>query len=125
MLETPKAKSLHKSFVKRFGQRIDIDYLNTEEVVNFFLEESEKYDQKAIKSMMDRYNKRTSSFGEMHRPNLAPEDIAEIIREGREENDKKFDTYKEYLDYTVEENNEILRKLGSDYDENGKPYWNK
>lgn len=123
---------------------------------------------------------------EWHRPDLDPEDIAKIIREGREENDKKFDTYREYVDYIVKDNERILKdygdyidpslisieeinedddlseliddnmdekfissvdgseisfkelmeiafnqnkqvldKLGSDYDEDGKPYWEK
>jgi hypothetical protein len=49
MLESPKANSLHQTFIKRFGQRIDIDYLDTEEVVNFFLEASDQYDKKLFK----------------------------------------------------------------------------
>lgn len=60
-----------------------------------------------------------------HNPSLDPEDIAELIREGREENDKKFETYREYAEHIVKENQEILDKLGSDYDENGIPYWKK
>lgn len=110
---------------------------------------------------------------EWHRSNLNPEDIAQIIRKGREENDKKFETYAEYVGYiakdndrilneydhdhskcepneeTIEaikesmddvfvssvdgfemtlrealkDNKEILEALGSDYDENGIPYW--
>jgi hypothetical protein len=56
MLESPKAKSIHQSFIKKFGQRIDIDYLNTEEVVNFFLNTSDEYDKKVIKDRLDRYN---------------------------------------------------------------------
>ena len=60
-----------------------------------------------------------------HRPNIDPETIAEILREAREENDKKFDSYIEYAKYMVEKNKEILDKLGSDYDENGVPYWEK
>jgi len=59
-----------------------------------------------------------------HRPGLDPETIADIIREGREENDKKFETYAEYASYMVKKNQEILDKLGSDYDHNGIPYWN-
>ena len=62
---------------------------------------------------------------EWHRPNIDPETIAEIIREAREENDKKFDSYVEYAAYMVEKNKEILDRLGSDYDENGVPYWDK
>ena len=60
-----------------------------------------------------------------HRPDLNPEDIAKIIREGREENDKKFDSYVEYVGYIVKDNDKILNALGSDYDEEGIPYWKK
>jgi hypothetical protein len=56
MLEDPKARSLHQTFIKRFGQRIDIDYLNTEEVVKFFLEASDKYDKDIIQDRLDRYS---------------------------------------------------------------------
>jgi hypothetical protein len=56
MLEDPKAKSLHRSFIKKFGQRIDIDYLNTEEVVNFFLQSSDEYDRQVLQNRLDRYN---------------------------------------------------------------------
>jgi ferritin-like protein len=109
---------------------------------------------------------------EWHRSNLDPEDIAKIIQEGREENDKKFETYAEYVGYIAKDNDrilneydhdhsqcepneltkeamdeaiedsmddvfvstldgsestlkEILEALGSDYDENGIPYWKK
>jgi hypothetical protein len=56
MLEDPKAKSLHQSFIKKFGQRIDIDYLNTEDVVNFFLQSSDEYDRQVLQNRLDRYN---------------------------------------------------------------------
>jgi hypothetical protein len=56
MLEDPKAKSLHQAFIKYFGQRIDIDYINTEEVIKFFLQESDKYDKQIIQNRLDRYN---------------------------------------------------------------------
>jgi hypothetical protein len=62
---------------------------------------------------------------EWHRPDLNPEDIAKIIREGREENDKKFDSYLEYVGYISKDNDRILNALGSDYDEDGIPYWKK
>lgn len=101
-----------------------------------------------------------------HRPNLDPEEIAKIIRDGREENDKKFETYAEYVGYIARDNDRILKEydhdhskcepneetreaikeslddvfvssvdgsestlrevldaLGSDYDEDGVPYW--
>jgi hypothetical protein len=60
-----------------------------------------------------------------HKSSLDPEDIAQIIREGRKENDQKFGTFKEYAEYIVKENQEILDNLGSDYDENEIPYWKK
>ena len=56
MLEDPKAKSLHQSFIKKFGQRVDIDYLNTEDVVNFFLHSSDEYDRQLLQNRLDRYN---------------------------------------------------------------------
>jgi len=43
-------------FIKHFGQRIDIDYLDTEEVVKFFLQASDQYDKKIIQDRLDRYN---------------------------------------------------------------------
>ena len=95
-------------------------------------------------------------MNDWHRPNLDPEEIAKIIRDGREENDKKFETYAEYVGYiardndrilkeydhdhsqcepnkltkeamqeAIDDNKEILDALGSDYDENGVPYWEK
>lgn len=48
---------------------------------------------------------------EWHRPNLDPEEIAKIIREGREENDKKFDSYAEYADYIYKDNERILKGM--------------
>ena len=56
MLESPKANSLHQAFIKRFGQRIDIDYLDTEEVVNFFLQSSEEYDRQVLQNRLERYD---------------------------------------------------------------------
>ena len=105
-------------------------------------------------------------MNDWHRPNLDPEEIAKIIRDGREENDKKFETYAEYVGYIARDNDRILKEydhdhskcdpneetreaieeamddvfvssidgsestlrevleaLGSDYDEDGVPYW--
>ena len=62
---------------------------------------------------------------EWHRPDLDPEDIAQIIREGRDENDKKFENYAEYVGYIGKDTDRILEALGSDYDEDGVPYWDK
>lgn len=55
MLSDPKAQTIHQAFIKKFGQRIDIDYLNTEEVVDFFLKSSDEYDQNILKERLDRY----------------------------------------------------------------------
>ena len=107
-------------------------------------------------------------MNDWHRPNLDPEEIAKIIRDGREENDKKFETYAEYVGYIARDNDRILKEydhdhskcdpneetieaikesmddvfvssvdgsestlrevleaLGSDYDDDGVPYWEK
>jgi hypothetical protein len=56
VLSDPKAKNIHQSFIKKFGQRIDIDYLNTEDVVNFFLQSSDEYDRQVLQNRLDRYN---------------------------------------------------------------------
>jgi hypothetical protein len=56
MLSDPKARAIHQAFIKKFGQRIDIDYLNTEDVVNFFLQSSDEYDKKVLQNRLDRYN---------------------------------------------------------------------
>ena len=56
MLNDPKAQTIHLAFIKKFGQRIDIDYLDTEEVVNFFLQSSDEYDKKILQDRLDRYN---------------------------------------------------------------------
>ncbi len=50
-----------------------------------------------------------------HKPNLDPEDIAQIIREGREENDKKFETYAEYVGYIAKDNDRILNEYDHDH----------
>lgn len=55
MLNDPKAMVIHQAFIKKFGQRIDIDYLDTEDVVNFFLQSSDEYDKKLIQDRLERY----------------------------------------------------------------------
>jgi len=50
-----------------------------------------------------------------HRSHLDPEDIAKIIREGREENDKKFETYAEYVGYIAKDNDRILNEYDHDH----------
>ena len=39
-----------------------------------------------------------------------------------EEHDLRF---KEALNKSIEENSELLKRLGSDYDEHGVPYWDQ
>jgi hypothetical protein len=56
MLNDPKSQTIHQAFIKKFGQRIDIDYLNTEDVVNFFLQSSDEYDRQVLQNRLDRYN---------------------------------------------------------------------
>ena len=56
MLSDPKAQEIHQAFIKKFGQRIDIDYLDTEDVVSFFLKASDEYDKKIIQDRLERYN---------------------------------------------------------------------
>ena len=55
MLNDPKAKVIHQAFIKKFGQRVDIDYLDTEDVVSFFLQASDEYDKKLIQDRLERY----------------------------------------------------------------------
>ena len=57
MLNDPKAQAIHQAFIKKFGQRIDIDYLDTEEVVDFFLHFSDEYDRQVLEDRLDRYRK--------------------------------------------------------------------
>lgn len=56
MLEDPKARAIHQAFIKKFGQRVDIDYLDTEDVVSFFLKASDEYDQKVLQDRLSRYH---------------------------------------------------------------------
>lgn len=57
MLNDPKAQATHQAFIKKFGQRIDIDYLDTEEVVDFFLHFSDEYDRQVLEDRLNRYRK--------------------------------------------------------------------
>ena len=54
-------------------------------------------------------------MNDWHRPNLDPEEIANIIGDGREENDKKFETYAEYVGYIARDNDRILKEYDHDH----------
>lgn len=49
---------------------------------------------------------------------VTPEDLDKWA----EEHDLRF---KEALNKSIEENSELLKRLGSDYDEHGVPYWDQ
>lgn len=55
MLNHPKAQTIHQAFIRKFGQQVDLDYVNTESVVNFILAESDKYDKQMIEERLERY----------------------------------------------------------------------
>lgn len=50
-----------------------------------------------------------------HDPSLSAEDIAKIIREGREYQDNKFETYAQYLEYIAKDNDRILNEYDHDH----------
>lgn len=54
---------------------------------------------------------------EWHKPNITAEQILEALKEGREENDKKFDSYADYADYIYEDNERILKDYGDYMDD--------
>lgn len=55
MLSSPKAQTIHQAFIRKFGQQVDIDYINTESVVAFILNESDEYDKKILQERIERY----------------------------------------------------------------------
>jgi hypothetical protein len=59
-----------------------------------------------------------------HRPDMAPEDIQDILRASRVNNEMADEDFASYIRKYVKENDDILNKLGSDYDNNNVPYWN-
>ena len=58
-----------------------------------------------------------------HRPDMTPEDIQDILRTSRVNNEVADEDFASYIRKYVKENDEILNKLGSDYDNNNVPYW--
>lgn len=51
------------------------------------------------------------------------EDICKICKRSKE--DIKAEKLKLNIDKIIDDNAELLERLGSDYDENGVPYWDK
>ena len=56
------------------------------------------------------------------KPSIDPQSIADLIREDRDERDAHLESI---ILESIKENKTILDKLGSDYDEDGVPYWDK
>lgn len=56
------------------------------------------------------------------KPSIDPQSIADLIREDRDERD---DYLMSIILESIKKNKDILDKIGSDYDENGVPYWEK
>ena len=63
-------------------------------------------------------------MAELHRPDKTPEDIQDILRT-RVDKDIADEDFASYIKRYVKQNDEILNNLGSDYDEEGIPYWKK
>jgi len=61
---------------------------------------------------------------ELHRSDKTPEDIQDILRT-RVDKDIADEDFASYIKSYVKQNDDILNNLGSDYDENGIPYWKK
>ena len=60
--------------------------------------------------------------GDYMKPSIDPSTIADIIREDRDERDAHLESI---IMESIEKNKHILDALGSDFDENGIPYWEK
>jgi hypothetical protein len=60
--------------------------------------------------------------GDYMKPSIDPSSIADLIREDRDERDAHLESI---IMASIEENKPILDALGSDFDENGIPYWEK
>lgn len=64
-------------------------------------------------------------MNDWHRPNMTPEDIQEYLRQNRVTKEMADEDFASYIKRYVKENDDILQKLGSDYNEDGIPYWKK
>ena len=64
-------------------------------------------------------------MAELHRPDKSPEDIQDILRTNRVTKEMADEDFAAYIKRYTKQNEDILNNLGSDYDENGIPYWKK
>jgi len=62
---------------------------------------------------------------EWHRPDMSPEEVQDYLRRNRVTKEMADKDFGDYIKSYVKENDEILKKLGSDYDEDNIPYWKK
>jgi hypothetical protein len=60
-----------------------------------------------------------------HKPNMTPEEIQDYLRQNRVTKDVADEDFASYIKRYVKNNDELLQKIGSDFDENGTPYWLK
>ena len=60
-----------------------------------------------------------------HNPNMTPEEIQDYLRQNRINKDVADEDFASYIKRYVKDNDELLQKIGSDFDENGTPYWLK
>jgi hypothetical protein len=54
---------------------------------------------------------------------MTPEEIQDYLRQNRVTKDMADEDFASYIKRYVKENDDILNKLGSDYDNNNIPYW--
>lgn len=60
-----------------------------------------------------------------HNPNMTPEEIQDYLRQNRVNKDVADEDFASYIKRYVKDNDELLQKIGSDFDDNGTPYWKK
>ena len=64
-------------------------------------------------------------MNDWHRPDMTPEEVQDYLRRNRVTKEMADKDFGDYIKSYVKENDEILQKLGSDYDEDNIPYWKK
>ena len=58
-----------------------------------------------------------------HNPNMTPEEIQDYLRQNRVNKDVADEDFASYIKRYVKDNDELLQKIGSDFDEDGVAYW--